>query len=261
MLYEICDKMERVSAAFDPQKADRYAALKQNVKEAIIRAFYQAEEHTYGYDGTDGVALSLGIYPEGERQSLIQSLAKRTKQSGYQMTTAIYSTKYLIPTLLTEGFGKEAMEMLFSLSHPAFGTMLAQGAATLWECLEMQVPELDPAKRMHSLNHPMHGGFLYALYTHVAGISPKTPGYKSFAFSPAKNCPLGSFKASITSPYGQIQVQMEQSREHTRYSLSIPENSQGILDIPWAKTIKINQTPAKNGQALGSGQYKIVITQ
>ena len=258
MLYEICHKMEEICLTFAPEKASHYHAQKEAVKTAFIEAFYQGENHTYGYLGTDGVALSLGVYPEGEQGALLKSLKERLENSDFLMTTAIYGNKYLFPVLLSAGLGAEAMEMLFSLRHPSFGTMLSQGATTLWECLEMQVPEQDKTKRLHSLNHPMHGGFLYALYTHLAGVFEQTPGYKAFSFAPAKNCPLQSFTARLTTPYGIICVAARKEQSQTLYTLQIPENSQAILEIEWAKSIKIDETPAKNGAILGSGTYNIL---
>ena len=261
MLYEICDKMERICLTFAPEKVQHYHTLKEATKKAFIAAFYSQKEHTYGYIGTDGVALALGVYPEGEQEALSESLAKGLESNAYQMTTAIYATKYLVPVLLSSGLGKEAITMLFSEKHPSFGTMMGQGATTLWERLEMRIPEPDKNNRLSSLNHPMHGGFLYSLYTHLAGISPKAPGYKVFAFSPAKNSPVDFFDAHFTSPYGQIKVVMEQSQETIYYTLTIPENSQAVLAIEWAKFIKIDQTPAQNGQILGSGTYHITVTK
>lgn len=258
MLYEICHKMEEICLTFDPAKIHRYRATKEAVKAAFIQTFYQAENHTYGYLGTDGVALSLGVYPEEEKAALSESLKERLKNSDYLMTTAIYGNKHLFPVLLSAGLGEEALKMLFTLQHPSFGTMLAQGATTLWECLEMQVPEHDKSKRLHSLNHPMHGGFLYALYTHLAGILPETPGYKTFFFSPAPNCPLQNFSIHLTSPYGVIGITAEKEENQTIYTLQIPENSQAILAIERAKSIQIDQTPTKNGAILGSGTYKII---
>ena len=261
MLFEICDKMEEISLAFSPEKAQSYRTTKEAVKEAFINAFYQTKDHTYGYVGTDGVALSLGVYPEGEQSALLKSLKERMANSGNQMTTAIYGNKYLFPLLLSAGMGKEAFDVFFSTEHPSFCTMQSQGATTLWECIEMEIPELDSTKRLNSLNHPMHGGFLYSLYTHLAGISPKGAGYKAFFFSPTPNCPLQSFSAHITSPYGIIGVKAKKEGNQTCYALQIPENSQAILKIEQAKSIKINQTPVQNGKILSSGSYTILITE
>lgn len=257
MFYEICHKMAQICAHFDTPKQNRYEGLKESIKTAFISAFYREDAHTYGYDGTDAVALMFGIYPEGEEAALQKSLIQRLQKSDFQMTTAIYGTKYLVPALLCRGHGDDAMKMLFHPTHPAYGTMLAQGATTLWEDLSMTVPQPSKNQQLHSLNHPMHGGFLYSTYTHLAGLMPKEAGYKTFWFAPVPNAPVDRFSAHISTPYGKVSVKGQKEENQIRFVLTVPENSQAILDISWAKSIEIGKTPAQNGDVLGSGTHFI----
>ena len=123
----------------------------------------------------------------------------------------------------------------------------------------MTVPQPSKSQRLQSLNHPMHGGFLFSTYTHLAGLMPKEAGYKTFWFAPVPNAPVDSFSAHISTPYGKASVKGQKEENQIRFVLTVPENSQAILDISWAKSIEIGKTPAKNGDVLGSGTHFITV--
>jgi alpha-L-rhamnosidase len=76
MFYEICLRMTELIRALNlgEEKANYYYSLGEQIKESIIRNFYDKEKHSYGYWGSDGVALQLGLYPEGEKDALLKAL-------------------------------------------------------------------------------------------------------------------------------------------------------------------------------------------
>jgi hypothetical protein len=102
----------------------------------------------------------------------------------YAMSTGIYGNKYLIPFLFEEGMGDAAMEILFNRRHTSFGTMMDDGATSVWEVLEMHHVETDRSHGISSYNHPMHAGFAYVYYAYLGGIQPAEPGFKTFVVKP-----------------------------------------------------------------------------
>ncbi|MBO5788512.1 MAG: family 78 glycoside hydrolase catalytic domain [Clostridia bacterium] len=257
--FEVATRMAEICHTFAPEREADYVELAAHIKGAFVKAFYQEAHHSYGYLGTDGVALYYGVYPDGEEQNLTHAILARLKDTGYQMTTAIYSTKYLVAEMARRGLMDDAICMLFSVAHPSYQTMMDQGATTLWEVLEMTVPELDPKKRMHSLSHPMHGGFLYHCFTELGGMKPLEAGYRRFAISPAFCATLGEVTVSQKTPYGTSALAYKKQGSHVKIEFTVPENTQAVLDISKANSIKMGETPIENGKIFGSGTYHITV--
>ncbi len=228
MFYEICTVMCRLASELPDQqkKAAYYADMAEKIKESIISHYYDKDAHSYGYWGSDGVALTLGLYPDGERQLLLRALVETIRAEDFEMHTGIYANKYLVPLLCREGYGDEAMEFLFGLRHPSFGTMMEDGATSVWEAPDMQGIDMDRTHGVASYNHPMHTGFAYAFYTELAGISPITPGFARFRIAPCRLERITALQASYESPFGQIAVSYQRSDNgEYRYTLTVPAGS------------------------------------
>ena len=124
MLYEIAHRMAEICHVFETEKEAYYIHLAEEVKQAIISHFYLPDQHSYGYWGSDGVALCLGLLPEGERQAATEALAAKIKADDFEMATGIYGNKYLVPALFDAGLGDMALAYLFHPTHASFATMM-----------------------------------------------------------------------------------------------------------------------------------------
>lgn len=215
--------------------------------------FYDHEAHSYGYWGTDGAALELGIYPEGERDALLSALVSHIHADHCAMSTGIYGNKYLVPALMDAGYADLCFAFLFNRESTSFGTNLDDGATTLWE-------ELDGADSNGSLNHPMHGGFLYTCYTHLAGIRTTAPGFMTFDFAPVESKLVDTLSAAVPTPQGNITVTKENTDTGHLYVLTVPFGARATLRLNRAKTICVNGKPVSNGASLTHGIYRIETT-
>lgn len=227
MFYEICLRIAELCSALKlgKDKAKYYTELGERIKESVIRNLYDTEKHSYGYWGSDGAALQLGLYPEGDHNALLLALVDAIKQENYEMHTGIYANKYLIPALCEGGYGDVALQILFTPDHPSFRTMMDDGATSVWECYDMNsiMPRELPVS---SYNHPMHTGFAYFYYAHIAGIVPIEPGFAKFAIKPVQFDAIGSIDVSFDSPYGRIRVKYNREGEKYTYELTIPANTE-----------------------------------
>ena len=263
MFYEICMKMAELSNQFCYGNAKYYTDLADKIAESFIRHFYDAETHTYGTWGSDAVALTLGVYPEYDRQALLTSLQSSIIRDDYAMSTGIYGNKYLIPLLFEEGMGDVAMEILFNRRHTSFGTMMDDGATSLWEVLEMHHVETDRSKTVSSYNHPMHSGFAYIYYAYLGGLRPAEPGFKTFVVKPYHVQGLDSVSITYESPYGKISVSANKTENGYAYAVTVPANTRAILSFEEGVRITaangtVTDCPADDTCCVGSGTYEIV---
>ncbi len=237
--FEMCKIMEELCETLGIGDAAVYRDLAQNIKTAFNEKFYDAENHTYGYWGSNGAALQVGIYPDGDKDALLNSLVAQIKNEKYEMSTGIYGNKYLVPALLDAGYGDDAFAFLFNPDFVSFGQMIDQGATSIWEALYMHEVETDRNFRTSSYNHPMHGGFLYTCMTHIAGIRPTKPGFAEFAFKPCFTSLTDEVELKMDTVYGVIAVRI---KGHTA-TLTVPAGTVCVLD---------------SGETLGSGEHTLV---
>lgn len=240
MFYEICLRMTELIEALDlgEKNASYYRDLGEQIKESIIRNLYDKEKHTYGYWGSDGVALQLGLYPEEDHDALVTALATSIKNEDYEMHTGIYGNKYLIPTLCENGLGDMALDVLFTPKHTSFRTMMDDDATSVWECYDMRKIMPRPAP-VSSYNHPMHGGFAYFYYAHIAGITPITPGFARFAIKPVYFDAISQVDATYDSPYGKISVKYRRSCGKYEYEITVPANTECEFTPIGCETVKL----------------------
>ena len=235
MFYEETEMMVHICRALR-KDSGKYEVLAEKIKDSINRHFYDKKNHTYGYYASNAAAWLLRICPEDDRDALVKSTHELIKDCNYDMTTGIYGNKMLIPMLFESGLGNDAVKILFGRTFCDFGTMMDEGATSLWECLEMH---RDPELADRSCNHPMHGGFTYSFYAQLAGIKPVKPGFKTFEISP---CTIGApdrVYAEYDSAYGKI----ISDRMGGKLTVTVPANTEC--------TVKFGDTEI----TVGSGIY------
>ncbi|MBO5077968.1 MAG: family 78 glycoside hydrolase catalytic domain [Clostridia bacterium] len=232
MYYEICLRMSEISKAFGFGDEQKYLDMCAEIKDALNRHFYDRERHTYGYWGSDGVALLLGTYPEGEFAPLLQNTVQTIRDEKFEMPTGIYGNKYLVPALMKFGYGDVALSYLFNRFSPSFGTMMDAGGTSMWEEPDMHFVEKDSTKGVASYNHPMHGGFMYSYITCLAGIEPLVPGFRRFRVRPCRMDGVPSIDVSYDSPYGTIKVEYHKPVDSVNYccTITVPANTQAVFE-------------------------------
>ncbi|MBQ3870352.1 MAG: family 78 glycoside hydrolase catalytic domain [Clostridia bacterium] len=212
MLADICRALGR--------DGKKYDLLAEDIRESINRNFYDKKNHTYGYYASNAAAWLLHACPDEDRDALVKSTVKLIEDCGYIMTTGIYGNKYLIPMLFETGHGDVAMKVMFGRTFHDFGTMLDDGATSLWECLEMENVGMKN-RFVASYNHPMHSGFAYMYYAELAGIKPVKPGFAEFEISPCQNGAPEKVYAEYDSANGLI----VSDRDGDTLKIRVPANT------------------------------------
>ncbi len=247
MFYEICIRMSELCEALGLPGKDKYDDLAAKIRESYNRHYWLADEHRYSTWGSNGVALMTGLYPDGERDSLVKAMVSQIKQDDYAMPTGIYGNKYLIPALSEEGYGDMALEFMFNRRHVSFGTMMDDGATSLWECLELKGIGQPREHGTPSYNHPMHSGFAYFLYAHVAGICPVKPGFAEFEIKPCFYEGIPSAEVTHECPFGKIAVSFVRKDGATTYTFTVPANTTAYFRA------------GGRDEAYGSGTYTVTV--
>ena len=197
-LWKCTDYTARAARALG--KADDAAMLEaqaDEVRKAFHRHFYDPEKRSYGEDGSNVIALRMGV-PDEVRGDVVETLRHEIDTCGGHLNTGITGTQLFFETLADNGLNDLAFEAMTKRDFPSYGWWIAQGATTMWE-------QWDGG---NSHNHPMFGGGITWLYRKLAGLEAdeSAPGYRHMIVHPM---PVGDVKwasYSTETLYGTASV-------------------------------------------------------
>ena len=86
---------------------------------------------------------------------------------------------------------------------------------------------------MESHNHAMFAGIGTALFTHLAGIRPLSPGYCSASIEPLIPTELGRLECSVSTVRGDISLQWRKEQGALTLTVQIPAAIEGHLTLPF----------------------------
>ncbi|MDR1061456.1 MAG: family 78 glycoside hydrolase catalytic domain [Clostridiales bacterium] len=153
-----------------------------------------------GANGADAFALDLG--PDlglGDGRAA-KNLVTRYRELG-TLDTGMFGTDLVIDRLFRLGEGALALRVLTADSETSFGGMRRHGATTLWERWD--------GGGSHS--HPMFGGVVRSLFTHILGIrqAPGSAGFADVLVEPVAIPGLQWARGGIATPCGAIRVERD----------------------------------------------------
>ena len=206
------------------EDAARYKALADDVAAAFHKVFYNPEEKSYGYNnGSNVFALKMGV-PEEYRAEVVNSLRKEIDENGGHLNTGIFGTQIFFDVLCDNGLSEYAYTAMTKTDQPGYGWWLEQGANTMWEYWDGK----------KSRNHPMFGGGLTWLYTHIAGLKadPGEPGYKHIVVRPLPVGDLTWASYETESHYGKVAVRWDIKKDKFVLKLRVPDGCHATVYMP-----------------------------
>ena len=119
----------------------------------------------------------------------------------------------------------------------------------------MRFIEDRPVGSVSSYNHPMHGGYLYAVYTHLAGIRPGTPGFGTVRFDPCFTGDVRTVSAAVETPFGPVSSSI--CAEDGGYVCRVSVPAGAALSAAPKKGFRITADGRPIGERLGSGVHTL----
>lgn len=168
------------------------------------------------------IMLDLGLYHEGQRQALLDSLVADIHRHGDRLTTGDVGTPYLFRTLIRSGQEDLLYKMLNHYDVPGYGAQLRKGLTTLSE-------QWDP-DRGASRNHFMLGHINNHLVPDVAGIHLEN--------GRARIAPtlMGDLRwARATAYVGSQRVAVSWSIDNGVFNLCVESPEKNIITIDYEK--------------------------
>lgn len=134
-----------------------------------------------------------------------------------------YMEKYVLEAL----FMMDEPDLAFDRMHKRYAKMMAyKDYSTLFEGWGIGVEGFGGG----TINHAWSGGPLTMLSQKVCGISPTSPGFKTFTVNPQ----LGRLRhasATVDTRYGKIHVKLQRKGKGIRAEISIPEGTTAHIPV------------------------------
>lgn len=242
-------------------KAEEWEKKARLASEAIHSKFYNEADQNYS-DGSMA-NLAAALLAEVPAANLRPQIMKRlendilVKYNGH-IHVGITGGAILFKLLRDEGRDDLIYSMTSQTTYPSWGYMKANGATTIWEMWEKDLPG-------HSL---LHSSYLYpgAWYINgVAGIRQNPlsdKGYRKFVVRPPhlQSNQISWAKASYESSAGTIQTDWHKTGQQLTLKVTIPPNCTATIDMPDKVSMngKLLKKKSAQGYELPAGRYTLV---
>lgn len=205
------------------QEADSIEASMAALKKGFNDVFWTGNAYRHpDYSGlTDdrvqGLAIVAGLVDPDKYDAIFQTIKESEHASPYM-------EKYVEEGLILMGQPEYALERM----KKRFGLMVNDDYhTTLYEGWGEGWADFGGG----TTNHAWSGGGLTLLSQYIAGISPVDPGYSTFKVSP-QLAGLEYVKATVPTVKGDIRISAKESDGELSFTLTAPEGTTGIIDLP-----------------------------
>jgi alpha-L-rhamnosidase len=162
-----------------------------------------------------------------------------------------------------------AYDVLLNTGMPSWGYVIDHGGTTTWERWNGDQMIGDP--QMNSYNHYAYGAVADWIYRYAAGVdaSPLDAGFHTVVLHPVFDARLSPMEFTYQSLYGEIRSSWTVKGKAAEWSIVIPANTTGRLELSAAEAarwklegVSLSQsreiTKVEGGFELQAGSYSFV---
>lgn len=201
----------------ETRDAERFTKLAESCREAVKRHYYDPQTGSYckGIQGADAHVLYIGM---DEDKRTLENLDARYQALGY-FDTGFIGTDWLCEVLFRYGKEETAMKLLTNEQEGGFLWMKRIGATTIWEYLSRQFG------LGCSHCHPMFGGAVRQLFTHILGITQpeNAAGYREVVIAPHFVPGLSYARGTVMLHGKELGVSWAWDEDAVRLNIMVPD--------------------------------------
>lgn len=220
-----------------------YSALHGQIKEVFNNEFVTPNGQLVSNTQTAYVlALQFDLLPENMREQAVERLINNIRAYDDHITTGFLGAPYINHVLTRYGQLDVAYELLLQDTYPSWLYPVKKGATTIWERWNGIKPDGSfQYASMNSFNHYAYGAIGEWMYTIIAGINPKEPGYRDFIIKPQPGGGLSSAKGELNTYYGLIRSNWRIENDHFNIEIEIPVNTSAKVYLPASSAERITE--------------------
>lgn len=266
--HSVCLTLKAAKLLGKKEDEDIYGKLANEIKQDIVNEYFSPNGRACISTQTGLLmALYFDIAPNPEKTR--EELRNAFKENSDKLVTGFVGTGILNSTLSQNGMNDLAYSLLLYEGYPGWLYSVKHGATTVWERWD----SLDEnghfsSTGMNSLNHYSYGAIVGWLYRFVAGLKPKTSGFKETEISPLPDYRLKSVKASLNTAAGVYKSAWRVTESFgLALDVTVPFDGKAYVYLPYASeqtymqktafTANIVDTEKGRACVLTAGDYHI----
>lgn len=229
--------------------AGKWQNQAEQSSKAIHARYYHAGEYNYSDRSMRSLAAALygNVMPPELRRNVMERLAEEilVHKNGH-IDVGITGGAMLFKVLRDEGRDDLIYSMTSKTTYPSWGLMRDNGATTMWEMWEKDLPG-------HSL---LHSSYLYpgAWYIDgITGIRRTAPGFRKFDIRVPRldDTDIEWAGGSFDSPAGLIRSYWRKENGKLALEVTVPPNCDAVIYFPAEEGETINE---RSGRAKRAGE-------
>lgn len=229
----LCSK---AAGVLQDERATELEILAAKIKDAFI-AYYFEEEKGIKFEATQtacAVLLQFGLYPEGGKQLLVQTLKQLLEANDNLLNTGFLGTPALCQALSENGLNNMAYLLLLNESYPGWLHEVNMGATTVWERWNsLEEDGTISGTGMNSLNHYAYGSIAEWMYKYMCGFRPQMDEDINMELRPMPDKHLTMVEGCWQSVYGYFVSGWTYDVEAgLQYHFSVPFNTKAKVTFP-----------------------------
>lgn len=237
------------------QEAEQWEMQAERSSRAIHETWYNADDHSYADKSMGNLAAALlaDVPPVSLRESVWKRLEHEilVVRKGH-IHVGITGGAILFKLLREKGRNDLIYSMTSQEDYPGWGYMRANGATTIWEMWEKDLPG-------HSL---LHSSYLYPGAWYVDGVAgirrdPDAPGFQQFIVTipHPDHTPLNWARATYNGPAGTISTAWERRDGRCTMQITVPPNCEATLCLPMSPGEELTITRGTPRRIESQGEY------
>lgn len=233
-----------------------YNDLYNKIREVFIHEYITPSGRIGSGSQTSYVlALKFGLIPDNLKKNAADFLVADIRSRRNHISTGFLGTIYIAHELSNAGYTDVAYDLVLQQTYPSWLYPVKMGATTIWERWDGQKTDSTfQDAGMNSFNHYAYGAIGDWMYRVSAGIETAGPGYRHLNIQPHPTSKLSFAKASYESSYGKISSGWERKDGKIIVNVSIPPNSDAVINLPADDPSKVKL----NGAALNQNEFTVM---
>lgn len=232
---KVAREMADTAAVLDHSADEQeFRALAAHVRQAFQREYVTPAGRVTGESATAyALAIVFELLDPAQRHRAGDRLADVVAKAGFKISTGFAGTPLMTDALSSTGHLDEAYLLLLQKHCPSFLYPVTMGATTVWERWDSVRPDgtINPSG-MTSLNHYALGAVADWMHRIIGGLTPTSPGYRTFRIAPHPGGDLTSAHITYDSAQGRIESEWSIDAGHGAMTVTVPDGTEAEVVLP-----------------------------
>ena len=219
----------------------KYNELKNKIYNAILNKYFDNNGKLNLSTQTSYVlCLHYQIYKN--KDIIIKDFKEKIKNDSYQIKTGFTGAPLILLALFDNNMEDYAYLFLYNEKFPGWLNAINLGATTIWERWDSLLENgIINNYRLNSFNHYSYGSVCESIYSRIAGLRNKSPGWRKVTIKPQLNYRMKRINLSFESISGKYEIFWKWIDTRFNLIVTIPYGCEAEIILPNGVVHNVNE--------------------